>query len=651
MPKTMEILDKDFKKGTKYTNETVAQLLETTPKKTGDTEVYLLNHTVTTEDGGADIKSDSLRAPSATTNSNELSAQLMAFDQPNHDNFKVGGVFLSGSGNGNHFIGAVFDAQSKTLTILNPLSPDNTRSPSYTESITKIEEAFIGKFGEASSREPNKGITIKHNPKGKVLHQNDVVSCGPASVYSVQSMLQGQEISADDEKGIKEEKGMFSSENGAEKLRSSQRQQIEEYNNEDNMSKMNDSELDDEEKRRTSQTHPAPGDEQEAENFIGSSEAITKLWQERDEELKKILEKGGYNNTPMVDSQGVTHQDTADELIKHYNILTDETEEAGKARAAIYEYNKKFSTKLAEAMSAAVKDKNGDKLDFSKPTIKIDTGNGKKIKLKVGQATSNPKLREITIPEKFEDDANFTMSIAFQDEHGRNMPKNGALYYQIRVENGKITSVSAPEMHQDNPPDGPSDGPFHAFAQNGKKVYPKVDIETIKRNLGRQAELAKDIVVDTSHLPLTIENLAKHNADNEKKERSSITSGGTAATESGSDNIHEPPTPSFSSESSSEQARPPVTPNGKPKPPPPIRSNSVSSASESGESEQARPVAQAMIKSLDGASKWTINLDYLKPNNGRLGVNPHDKHDAPKRGNRNTEKGNRRYSQSAIKAL
>ncbi len=401
-------------------------------------------------------------------------------------------------------------------------------------------------------------------------------------------MLQDHEISAEQKKGIYEKDGMFYSENGAEKLRASQKQQIEKYN-EDNMSKNNGSELDEEEirsttssttrygtqddeeakKRRTSRTHPAPGDEQQAENSIGSSEAITKLWNKREHDLKTILKEGGYDTNAMSSNEKGVNEVidlTADELIKHYNILTDEREEAGKARAAIYEYNQKFSTELAEAMSAAVKEGKGDKLDFSKPTIKIDTGNGKTIELDV-RANPPSKLKEITIPEKFADDANFTMSLAFQDEHGRNMPKDGALYYQIRVENGKITSTNAPKLKQDE------NGQYYAEGPKGNKVYPKVDRATIERNLGLQAELADDIVVDhnTNYAPLTKENRAKLPDENNKQKRSSRDSDSdTASIASGS--------------GKSEESRPATPPT-----PPPSRSNSVSNASDSGKSEHTRP--------------------------------------------------------------
>jgi hypothetical protein len=561
MPEPMPIQEDDFNKNTQYSQDTVGALLEVMKLRAPEGTV-LLNYN----------EHSAINAPAMTTNRDGEIA--VAIGNVNNDTKHVAGIFLVGTAEkkesvpdygfqeGSHYIAAVYNNNKNSLTIIDPYGKDKEISTVVKWSHEQIIKEFKDKFPSL-----NHG-TIAINPPGKVVYQGesqgaDAVSCGATCVHNLENFLHEKDPKEDEKLGITKINNQFRCENGAEKLRASQKQQIEKYN-EDNMSKNNGSELDEEEirsttssttrygtqddeeakKRRTSRTHPAPGDEQQAENSIGSSEAITKLWNKREHDLKTILKEGGYDTNDMSSNEKGVNEVidlTADELIKHYNILTNEREEAGKARAAIYKYNQKFSTELAEAMSAAVKERKGDKLDFSKPTIKIDTGNGKTIELDV-RANPPSKLKQITIPEKFADDANFTMSIAFQDEHGRNMPKNGALYYQIRVENGKITSTNAPELKQDE------NGQYYAEGPKGP-VYPKLDRETLERMQKIKVERAEDNVVahNTNYAPLTKENRAKLPDENNKQKRSSR--------DSDSD------TSSIASESGeSEQARPATAP-------------------------------------------------------------------------------------------
>lgn len=642
----IEIENLDFQPGKEYSNETVAKLLDAMPKKVNGNEIYLLNKTVTTENRGIDTKTDLSSAPSATGASNEMAAQLTAFIPPKGNKYKVGGVFLAGEGEGSHFIGAVFDKQSNTLTIIDPLAEDGRVSENFQASARRIEEAFTSKFGD--------DIQIETNPSSKVLHQTDVVSCGAACVYTVQSLLKDEKLQPNDLLGIIQEGDKFSCENKAPKLREHQRKRFAAYekanaldeqgntpllnemltirtswasnnmlglkqliddgadvNGKDergNVPLISAAEINDEAvkilleaganvngKNREGETPlhrvvhlksakllleagadvnvrdeqgrtpldavviyssdipkllldkgadigkckdetinslyercgydpylevqygeklkkilaerkakipppsppapeeptpppPSPSDTEEAKkkrrvstlsfDSIGASDAIDKLWQEREEELKKILTAHHFREHSMFDAEGVSHKMTADELIKHYDQdLKSEAKQDGKltAKEEIDNYKQEFATKLAAKMQ-----EEGQELDFSKP--ELDLGNGTKLKV---ETIDGSKLKRVTINEEdLKPDDNITMSIAFQDKNGENM-NAPALYFQILVDDGKITSVNHPPLFQDKK------GQYYAVSSDGEKVYPKLDLKTIEHMLTIEKEIER----------------------------------------------------------------------------------------------------------------------------------------------------------------
>lgn len=375
----------------------------------------------------------------------------------------IAGIILVGSKEGGHYLGVNYDHKKSKLIITDPLGEENKISDSYKEYADEIIVAFNNHL--------IKNVTVTLNPIGTIYQGTtagtDVISCGIASNINVAQFSNEEEKLSE---ALKKKLGITGNrlETNAEKARTFFKTAFDK---------------DDEEEEK----------KHGARDSFGASKAITALWQQRDEELKKILTRDGYQITITDDKGKKNTEPTADELIKHYNILKDTTDKAKEVRKEIYNYDKDFGTKLAAAMEKAVKADQGQELDFKKEELIIQTG-GRDLKLDVKIDRSGRKEIKI-MPDTFKEGDNFTMSLAFQDEKGDNMPLDGALYYQIKVENGKITSISAPELKQENPPAGP----YHAVGPRGNKVYPKLDIQTLEWMQEIKIELtSKDIIVEQS---------------------------------------------------------------------------------------------------------------------------------------------------------
>lgn len=220
-----------------------------------------------------------------------------------------------------------------------------------------------------------------------------------------------------------------------------------------------------------------------AQDSIGSGDAIDKLWQEREEELKKILVQhiGGEEKLDTFIAKNNAPK-KVDELIKFIDKGdkdSNQQEKWGEVKQEIKEYNLDFGTKLA----AKIKEE-GQGLDFEGQKLDFNSG-GRNLSLNIEQDEGS-KLKRVTIDEKaLTTEDNFTMSLAFQDKHGQNMDEDGALYFQIRVDDGKITAVNHPPLFQDKK------GQYYAVGPDGDRVYPKLDLSTIERMLVIEKEVAK----------------------------------------------------------------------------------------------------------------------------------------------------------------
>ncbi|MBP7190685.1 MAG: hypothetical protein KA998_05570 [Rickettsiaceae bacterium] len=127
--------------------------------------------------------------------------------------YKVAGVFLVGEGHGTHYVGAVFEkkpGENGKLTLIDSLGNAGGAS-FYSRALDNIGQNFEEKFGS---------IDIYKNPSGKVLYQNEDVSCAFTCKYTVEHLLREKEIEENVNLGIyRSGNGELRCEAGAKKLR------------------------------------------------------------------------------------------------------------------------------------------------------------------------------------------------------------------------------------------------------------------------------------------------------------------------------------------------------------------------------------------------------------------------------------------------
>ncbi len=457
---------KSFEKNKWYDQEVVGDLLESL-KGTMPAGTYLLNgdghlHNIGGSDGRTALR--------VTTNNDELVENLSKV--PSSASHAVG-IFLVGSGEkggdldrqdreGSHYIAAVFNKETNTLTMLDPLGEVGEMSVQYNQFANQISESFKNRFSQ--------DINIENNPSKYFLKQKDANSCGPACAHMVDHLMRGEDLKANAGLGINaKDGGGFELEKGAEELRKSQQKRFAEYEVEAEKKK----------KRRL-----LIGED----SSIGFSDVINKLWQEREEELKKILSNyvgGSANLDAFIKNNKAPSK--VDELIKFIDKGVKTPEQQQKwdevVKVEVDNKNIELATKLADEM-----EKHGQKLDFNQSHIQFDSGN-RSLSLDVKHVDGS-QLKYVTIDEKaLKPDDNFTMSLAFQDKNGENMNKP-AFHFQICIDDGKITAVNHPPLFRDK-----ETGQYYAKGSEGEKFYPKLDIKTIERMLTIEKEVATDNVL------------------------------------------------------------------------------------------------------------------------------------------------------------
>ncbi len=215
-----------FEKNKWYDQEVVGNLLESM-RSIMPEGTYLLNgdghlHNIGGSDGRTALR--------VTTNNDELVENL--FEVPSDVTHAVG-IFLVGSGEkggdlgrqdleGSHYIAAVFNKETNTLTKLDPLGEVGEMSVKYNQFATQISEDFKNKFSQ--------DINIENNPSKYFLKQKDINSCGPACTHMLDHMMRGEGLKVNADLGITaKDGGGFELEKGGEKLRNSQQKKFKKY--------------------------------------------------------------------------------------------------------------------------------------------------------------------------------------------------------------------------------------------------------------------------------------------------------------------------------------------------------------------------------------------------------------------------------------
>lgn len=217
---TIQIEENDFNPGEQYSDETVAQMLETI-KPNLKNNVFLLN---TMEAGGLNTYSC---ANVGSYNQNTLPMYLnqpKILDKSGKEpkEYTVAGVINL---HNSHYVSAIFrktEDNTKTLVLYDPIGESGKFADGFSKYEKDIADSFKQKFGN--------DIVVEVNPKNHALYQKDSTSCGPVSIHTLEHVLHDKNFEENAKIGLtKNQNGEFKFEESAISLRQEQYQKLKEF--------------------------------------------------------------------------------------------------------------------------------------------------------------------------------------------------------------------------------------------------------------------------------------------------------------------------------------------------------------------------------------------------------------------------------------